>query len=234
MQILDKGQLGLVDSMGTDRRIAEAAWVSYGKQEQDKPIEPVINYMMRHKHGTPFEHVVFTFYVKTPIFVAREWMRHRIGSFNEISGRYVTFQPEFYIPERLRVRGSTNKQGSIFPDDEWFTEKGKFDSFLGLEDFEESGKDILEGAYNQAYQAYEDLLSEDIANEIARIALPVGLYTQFYWTVNLRALFNFINLRSAETAQWEIQQYSKAIEEILKEKVPVAYQAFIDANRQAP
>lgn len=230
MQILDKGQLGLVDSMGTDRRIAEAAWVSYGKQEQDKPIEGVINYMMKHKHGTPFEHVVFTFYVKTPIFVAREWMRHRIGSFNEISGRYVTFEPEFYIPEIVRVKGSTNKQGSILPDERWLEDR----QWLNADDFNSSIQEDLEIAYGKVYDWYKILLDSDVANEVARIVLPVGLYTQFYWTVNLRALFNFVSLRSAETAQWEIQQYSKAIEEILKERVPVAYQAFIENDRVAP
>lgn len=230
MQILDKGQLGLVSMMGSDRRIAEAAWVSYGKQEQDKPIEPVINYMMKHKHGTPFEHVVFTFYVKCPIFVAREWMRHRIGSFNEISGRYVKFEPEFYTPKTIRIKGSTNKQGSTLPDEDWLSERG----WINADDFNTDMESELQLAYDYAYEQYEALIVAGVANEIARIVLPVGLYTQFYWTVNLRALLNFVSLRSAANAQWEIQEYSWAIEEILKDKTPIAYRAFIDNDRVAP
>ena len=186
--------------------------------------------MMKHKHGTPFEHIALTFYVKCPIFVAREWMRHRVGSFNEISGRYVTFQPEWYIPEQIRVKGSTNKQGSILPDDDW----AKEEQWVGLEDFNDAVQDDLDNAYQSAYNAYTDLLGAKVANEVARIILPVGIYTQFYWTVNLRSLFNFLNLRNADNAQWEIRQYAVAIEEIVKEKFPVAYQAFVDNERVAP
>lgn len=229
-EILDKGKILLVDSMGNDKRIAESAWVSYGKQDSDKSIEPVINYMMKHRHGTPFEHVVFTFYVKLPIFVAREWMRHRIGSFNEISGRYVKFEPEFYIPDKFRVKGDTNKQGSVFPDDKWARDNGWRD----LEDFNSSMSSDLTSAYETAYDRYIELMESGVANEQARMIIPVGLYTQFYWTVNLRALFNFVNLRSAPNAQWEIQQYSNAIKEILKEKVPIAFKAFEDNGGISP
>lgn len=230
MQILDRGQIGLVDMMGNDHRIAEAAWVSYGKQDSDKPIDGVINYMMKHKHGTPFEHAVLTFYVKAPIFVAREWMRHRIGSFNEISGRYVKFEPEFYVPKNFRVKGSTNKQGSIFPTEEWAHEN----EWRDLKDFDTSMAEDLTNAYSRVYDRYLELLEYGVANEQARLVLPVGLYTQFYWTVNLRALFNFCNLRSAENAQWEIQQYSKEIEKILETKIPIAYQAWENNGRVAP
>jgi thymidylate synthase (FAD) len=230
MQVLDKGEIGLLDSMGNDHRIAEAAWVSYGNQEQDKPIEGVINYMMKHRHGSPFEHVVFTFYVKAPIFVAREWFRHRIGSFNEISGRYVTLEPEFYIPERFRVKEKTNKQGSIEPSQEWIEEH----NYINYDEFDEKSAAILTNAYEIAYYCYEEMLKAGVANEIARAVVPVGMYTQWYWTVNLRSLFNFIGLRNAPNAQQEIQVYARAIEDILKERVPVAYQAFVDNNRIAP
>lgn len=230
MQVLDKGELGLLDSMGNDHRIAEAAWVSYGKQEQDKPIDGVINYMMEHRHGSPFEHVVFTFYVKAPIFVAREWFRHRIGSFNEISGRYVTLEPEFYIPKYFRVKEKTNKQGSILPTNEWLEEH----EYESSEDFDLVAKATLTNAYEIAYDFYKDLQEEGVANELARSVIPVGMYTQWYWTVNLRSLFNFIGLRNAPNAQFEIQEYARAIEDILKERVPVAYQAFVDNERIAP
>src|SRR6185436_12035500 len=215
--VLDKGTIGLVDKMGSDHRVAEAAWVSYGKQEQDKPIEGVINYMMKHRHGTPFEHVVFTWHIKAPIFVAREWMRHRIGSFNEISGRYVTFEPEFYVPENFRVKGSTNKQGSIFPDEQWAEDN----DWMNLSDFRESMRIDLTNVYKLVYDRYTELLDSGVANEQARMVLPVGLYTQYFWTVNLRALLNFLNLRNADNAQWEIRQYAIAIEEQLKKLVPV-------------
>ncbi len=230
MQILNKGEIGIVESMGTDHRIAEAAWVSYGKQEQDKPIEGVINYMMKHKHGTPFEHVVFTFYIKAPIFVAREWMRHRIGSFNEISGRYVTFEPEFYMPNLVRVKGSTNKQGSITPTDEWAEDSG----WIDVSDFNDAMNDEIQMAYDHTFEQYETLLSNGVANEIARVVLPVGLYTQWYWTVNLRALLNFLNLRNADNAQWEIREYAKALERIVAEVVPVTYHAWLGNDRIAP
>lgn len=230
MESLGKGQIGLVDKMGSDQRIAEAAWASYGKQDSDKPIEPVINYMMKHKHGTPFEHVVLTFFVKTPIFVAREWMRHRIGSFNEISGRYVKFEPEFYVPETIRVKGSTNKQGSVFPDEDWALSN----EWLNLEDFNTAIQSELTNSYAVAYNAYLDLLDAGVANEQARMILPVGLYTQFYWTVNLRALFNFLNLRTAENAQREIREFAEAIEQIVAEVVPVAYTAWNENGRVAP
>ncbi len=228
--VLDKGLIGLEDSMGTDHRVAQSAWVSYGKQDSDKPIEGVINYMMKHRHGTPFEHVVFTWYIKCPLFVAREWMRHRIGSYNEISGRYVTFSPEFYVPAHFRVKGSTNKQGSIVPDEEW----AKENEWASVEDFDESMREDLTNLYNLVYSRYTELLDSGVANEQARMVLPVGLYTQYFWTVNLRALLNFLNLRNADNAQWEIRQYAIAIEEQLKGLVPITYQAWIDNDRVAP
>ena len=233
MQILEKGQLGLLASMGTDKTIAQAAWVSFGKQDSEKTdeeIKKLINYLVKHRHGTPFEHVVFQFYIKSPLFVAREWMRHRIGSFNEISGRYVTFEPEFYIPTEFRVKGSTNKQGSIFPDEEWATNN----DWRNLEDFNNSMNVDLTNAYSKVYDRYLELIESGVANEQARMVLPVGLYTQYWWTVNLRALLNFVSLRSAENAQWEIREYSKAIESILQEHVPMAYEAFLDNGRIAP
>lgn len=233
MQILNLGEIGLVESMGNDRKIAQAAWVSYGKQDSertDDEVARVIRYMMQHRHGTPFEHVVFTFYVKCPIFVMREWIRHRIGSFNEISGRYKTLAAEYYIPEVFRIKGSSNKQGSILPDDDWLETHGWMDA----EDFNQEMVEDLTIAYDKAYDSYQSLLAEGIANEIARVVLPVGIYTQFWWTVNLRSLLNFMSLRSAENAQWEIQQYSKALEDIVKEIVPQSYDAWIENGRSAP
>lgn len=231
-QVLDKGEVNLLDSMGNDLRIAQAAWVSYAKQDEEKSDEEVaklIRYLMKHKHGTPFEHVVFQFHVKAPLFVAREWFRHRIGSFNEVSGRYKTFEPEFYIPKQFRVKGSTNKQGSVIPDDAWELENG-----YETGEFNAGVREILDNSYQFAYNRYKLLLDFGAANELARLAMPLGMYTQWWWTVNLRSLFNFMSLRSAENAQWEIQEYSRAIEEIVKNAVPAAFAAWEENGRVAP
>lgn len=233
MQVLDKGLIGLEASMGNDRTIARAAWVSYAKQDDetksDEDVEKLINFLMRHKHGTPFEHVVFTFHIKAPFFVAREWFRHRIGSYNEVSARYKTLPPDFYLPEEWRVKGSTNKQGSILPDQEWLT----VNHWDDLEVFERSSSSLLTGAYKEAYNSYLALLGNGVANELARMTLPMGMYTEWWWTVNLRSLFNFMNLRSSETAQWEIRQYSEALESIVQEQLPLAYKAWINNGKNA-
>ena len=226
MKVLDKGEIELLDSMGKDETIARAAWVSYGKQGDergDKEVKRLVNYLMKHQHGTPFEHVVFQFYIKAPIFIAREWFRHRIGSFNEISSRYVTFEPEFYMPEKFRVKEETNKQGSKIPED-----KENFNLWNSV-----ANADLTEG-YTLSYNKYLALKEQGVANELARLLLPLGTYTQWWWTVNLRSLFNFMALRSYPTAQWEIQEYSRALESIVKEKVPYAYEAWEANGRNAP
>lgn len=233
MEVLDKGQLGLLSMMGNDETIARAAWVSYAKQDREYTDEQgakLINFLAKHRHGTPFEHVVYQFYVKAPIFVAREWFRHRIGSFNEVSGRYKTFEPEFYIPEQVRVKGSTNKQGSVVPDQYWLNSH----PWSNVETFNRTIKRDLTDASQEAYTTYQEMLEQGVANEIARIILPLNLYTEYWWTVNLRSLLNFVSLRSETTAQWEIQEYSRAIEEIIKENNPIAYEAFINNGRIAP
>lgn len=232
MQVLDKGEIGLLNSMGTDETIASAAWVSYAKQAEshtDDDVSRLIRYLMKHKHGTPFEHVVFQFHVKAPIFVAREWFRHRIGSFNEVSGRYKTFEPEYYTPEQFRIKAKTNKQGSVIPE-----ESPDQSNWTVVEDWNNNLIDLLTDGYERAYDTYTDLLAEGVANELARLIMPVGQYTEWWWTVNLRSLFNFMSLRSEETAQWEIRQYSYALEKIIEEIVPAAYKAWIDNGKVAP
>ena len=229
MQVLDHGEIRLRDMMGRDRTVAEAAWVSYAKQEEDhsdEDIRRLINYLMKHQHGTPFEHVVFQFHVKAPIFVAREWFRHRIASYNEVSSRYITFAPEFYIPEKFRVKAKTNKQGSIVP------EEGA--DFQNVDTWNNWAKQELTDAYKTIYNNYLALKEEGVANELARLLLPLGTYTEWWWTVNLRSLFNFMALRSHENAQWEIQEYSRAIEAIVEEKLPVIYKAWTENGRNAP
>jgi thymidylate synthase (FAD) len=224
IQVLDKGKIQLIQFIGGDRMIAAAARVSNGIFEDvtEKSTEKdakLINYLMRHRHGSPFEHSVFTFYIKTPLFVAREWHRHRISSFNEISGRYTEFEPEFYIPDRFRVPAASNKQGSNF------LNNSIADTVLSTE---------IEKWNRKAYEEYKYLLGLGLAKEVARIVLPLNLYTQFYYTVNARSLMNFLSLRAAPDAQWEIQQYAIALQKIFKEKMPATYNAWILNEKIVP
>lgn len=224
MNVLDKGEVSLIEFSGGDESVVRAARVSNGIIDEEYPPErnvKLIQYLMNHRHGTPFEHNMFTFYIKCPIFIAREWQRHRIGSYNEISGRYVEFKPEFYLPKEWRVPATSNKQGSKIPEDksiDWHTMR-TFDAAI---------------AYEKAYTAYDGMLKMGVAKEMARMVLPVSLYTQFYWTVNARSLMNFLNLRTAQDAQYEIRQYAMIIETIFKEEMPVTWEAWNKNNRQAP
>lgn len=217
--VLDKGFVRLVEFMGGDRAVVQAARVSVGQglktPERDRRL---INYLMKHEHGTPFEHAVFKFHVKSPIFVAREWFRHRIASYNEISQRYTEVSDDFYVPGKLRKPTKGNKQASEFTD---FPD-------------EESLIKRIEEAYTHVYETYRELLERGVARELARIVLPLGVYTQFYWTVNARSLMNFLRLREAPDAQWEIRQYAKAILRIFKEKMPWTAEAWENLGRKRP
>ncbi len=212
-EILDKGFLRPVSIMGDDLTVVKAARVSTGGgikgPEKDKKL---IDYLMRNRHETPFEHVVFTFHIKCPIFVARQWFRHRIASYNEKSGRYSEMKYEFYLPEKMRVPHPKDKQMSV-PND------GSVD--------EEKAKEMIRKVYEHAYSTYKELLEMGLARELARIVLPMALYTEFYWTVNMRSLMNFLSLRADSHAQWEIQQYAIAIAKVFKECCPWSYEAFL-------
>lgn len=211
--ILDKGFVRLVDFMGGDLAVVQAARVSFGQETKgDERDRKLINYLMKHEHGTPFEMAVFKFHVKAPIFVIRQWFRHRIGSYNEISYRYVEVKDEFYIPDELRAQDAKNKQASF---------AGSFTNEQNAR-----GKEIIEAAYRQAYAKYEELLAFGVAREVARIVLPVSMYSQFYVTYNARSMMNFIRLRMGEGAQHEIKLYALALNRIFKEKMPWSHQAF--------
>ena len=212
--ILDKGFVRLVDMMGDDYAAVKAARVSYGQglktPERDKAL---IMYLMEHGHETPFEHIVFTFHAKVPLFVARQWFRHRIGSFNEISQRYTEIKDEeFYIPSNVRVNVPEDRQKAVQLNDEELLRKVI---------------DMMENVFDESYKIYKELIGLGVARELARIVLPLATYTQFYWTVNARSLMNFLNLRADSHAQWEIQQYAIAIADIFKETCPWTYEAFI-------
>jgi thymidylate synthase (FAD) len=171
--------------------------------------------------NTPFEHNAFRFHIRAPIFVVREWMRHRIGSFNEFSMRYARATDDFYLPERDDVRAQVGKPGAY--------------SFDPVEpEVADLAREELQAVYDQAYAAYERMVDAGVARELARSALPVGAYTEFFWTVNARALMNFVSLRAAESAQREIRRYADAVETFLAQHMPVTHAAFVAAGRVAP
>jgi thymidylate synthase (FAD) len=208
---VNKSTVKLLDFMGDDLRILAAARVSTGKASVDVDRDKkLINYLWENQHGTPFEKVVFEFHVETPIFIARQWMRHRIGSFNEMSGRYRKLNPVFFVPEIVRLQNKEgNKQGS----------NGASDDQDGL------SFNMKDHSF-RSWELYVYLLGEGVANEQARLVLPVSIMTEFCWTVNLRSLFNFLQLRMDSHAQPEIQQPANDIAEIVKTIVPWAWEAF--------
>ena len=208
--------------MGDDLAIVNAARVSYGKTHDhvDESDRGLIGYLARYRHGTPFEMVVFKFRVHVPISVAREWQRHRIGSFNEISTRYVEMLPEFYIPEPEAVRVQTGKPGHYTMEP-------------ATRALAEQCKSQMAAAYERSYETYKALLIAGVAKELARNVLPLGMYTEFIWSVNLRALFNFLSLRTADNALYEIRVEAKAVEELISSVVPIAHTAWNTCGRTA-
>jgi thymidylate synthase (FAD) len=223
IQVLDHGFVRLDDSMATDLSVVNAARVSFArrKEEMDDSDAGLIRFLMRDRHGTPFEHNSFRFHIRAPIFIAREWMRHRIGSFNEFSMRYAKATDDFYVPEPDDVRTQVGKPGAY-----------SFDPVSP--DVAETARDELRAVYETAYATYERLVELGVARELARCVMPVGAYTEFYWTVNARALMNFVSLRAADTAQREIRRYAEACERFLAEQMPVTYEAFVASGRVAP
>jgi thymidylate synthase (FAD) len=221
--VLDHGFVRLDEAMADDLSVVNGARVSFArhKTEMDDSDAGLIRFLMRERHGTPFEHNAFRFHIRAPIFVAREWFRHRVGSFNEFSMRYARATDDFYVPEPEDVRTQVGKPGAY--------------SFEPVSDeIAETTREELRQVYEAAYAAYERLVELGVARELARAALPVGAYTEFYWTVNARALMNFLSLRNAETAQREIRRYAEACEHFFAERMPLTYEAFVAAGRVAP
>jgi len=213
----------LDDAMADDLSVVNAARVSFArrKEEMDDSDQGLIRFLMRERHGTPFEHNSFRFHVRCPLFVAREWFRHRVGSFNEFSMRYARATDDFYVPEPEDVRTQVGKPGAY--------------SFEPVEsELAEQTRAELQEVYEHAYATYERLVEAGVARELARAALPVGAYTEFYWTVNARALMNFVSLRAAESAQREIRRYADAVEAFLGERMPITHGAFVANDRTAP
>jgi thymidylate synthase (FAD) len=223
IQVLDHGFVRLDDCMATDLSVVNSARVSFGrrKTEMSEADEGLIRFLMRDRHGTPFEHNAFRFHVRAPIFVAREWFRHRVGSFNEFSMRYAKATDDFYVPDVEDVRTQVGKPGAY--------------SFEPVSpELAEQTRDELQAVYEQAFATYERLVDAGVARELARAVMPVGAYTEFYWTVNARALMNFVALRAHETAQREIRRYAEAVETFFAGAMPVTHAAFVANDRTAP
>ncbi len=218
--VLDHGFVRVIDYMGDDHAITQAARVSYGAGTKHVSTdEGLIRYLMRHWHSTPFEMCEIKLHVKLPVFVARQWIRHRTANVNEYSARYSILDREFYIPapENLAAQSSTNNQGR------GATLEG-----------EEAARvlDILRSDSDRAYDHYEAMLGTEgqqgLARELARMNLPANVYTQWYWKVDLHNLFHFLRLRADAHAQYEIRVYAEAICDVVRDWVPAAYSAFED------
>ena len=188
--------------------------------ELDERGAGLIRFLMREKHGSPFEHGYFRFLVKAPLFVVREHHRHRAGhSYNEWSGRYSKMQPEFYVPENVRTQVGKPGSYSFEPVDE---------------ETREAAQQTIEDNAARAFEAYEQMLELGVAKEVARAVLPLSTYTKYYWSCNPRSLMHFCSLRNHDAAQFEIRQYAAAAESFLEQLMPVTHAAFVANGRVAP
>ncbi|MDX5462429.1 MAG: FAD-dependent thymidylate synthase [Wolbachia endosymbiont of Tetragnatha montana] len=215
-KVLDHGFIRVMDYMGSDSAIVQAARVSYGKgTKQINQDEALIKYLMRHHHTTPFEMCEIKFHVKLPIFIARQWIRHRTANVNEYSARYSILDNEFYTPkpEQVAKQSNNNKQGS----------GEAFDP--------DTSKEIIDSLTNDSnlvYSHYEKFIEQGLAREIARTNLTLNYYTQFYWKIDLHNLLHFLKLRADKHAQYEIRIYAEVMLDIIKKWVPLAYNAFVE------
>ena len=220
VRVLDKGFVKLVDVMGDDSSIVQAARVSYGKGTKSVNEDAgLIRYLMRHLHTTPFEMVEFKFHCRMPIFVARQWIRHRTANVNEMSGRYSEMPDMFYepTPELCTTQSAQNKQG------------GTGEMVENVQDIAKSFVTTQRDTYSQ-YQVY---LEKNMRRELARANLPVSLYTEWYWKIDLHNLLHFLALRMDTHAQYEIRVFAEAMAEIVKKHVPITWQAFSDYRLNA-
>lgn len=215
LEVLDHGFVRLVDYLGGDDRIVQAARVSYGDGTKSlREDRALIDYLLRHAHTSPFEQVVLTFHVKMPIFVARQWLRHRTARLNELSGRYSVMSDEFYLPEAHQVRYQSPLQ-----------KQGRSTEAVP-EALQERVREALQSGQAESFAAYQALLDEGVARELARVNLPLALYTEMYWQIDLHNLFHFLRLRIDDHAQYEIRVYAEALARCAAAVAPIAYAAF--------
>jgi thymidylate synthase (FAD) len=216
------GWVDLENYSGSDLSVVNAAKVSFAKQSDGfgDDEQRVLNFLLRERHGSPFEHNFFKFHVRAPIFVVREWQRHRIGtSYNEESGRYVELRPDFYIPEEARIQ--EGKPGSYVFED-------------GTDEQTEQLRTATMLHSKNCYKHYKSLLDAGIAKEQARIVLPLNTYTEFYFSCNSRSLMNFLELRMSPHAMYEIRKYAEAMYKLWKEAMPYTAAAFKEHGFVAP
>ena len=222
VDVLDKGFIALDGAFSSDLAVVNAARVSFNSQsdEMTERDEGLIRFLIRNRHGSPFEHGYFRFLIKAPIAVVREHHRHRAGhSYNEWSGRYSQIEAEFYVPDY--VRAQVGKPGSY--------------TFEAVdEETREAARAAIEKSGTEAFAEYERLLESGVAKEVARLVLPLSTYTKYYWSCNPRSLMHFCSLRNHDDAQYEIRQYAAAAEEFLAEHMPVTHTAFVANDRTAP
>ena len=227
IEVSDEITVKLVRCLASDDYVVQAAQVSAkGENNPETVSERLINSLMAHRHGSPFEHNSFTFFIEAPVFVIREWQRHRMSSFNEMSGRYTKMKPKFYIPQDSRP--AKNQGTSMVP---FMVEHPElYTHNLNLT------QDAME-----SWSTYQMALDNGIANEVARIGLPLNIYTQMYWTVNARSLMNFLSLRIESVysqvmshPQLEIQMAAEQVEDIFREHMPLTYDSFVNKGRIAP
>jgi thymidylate synthase (FAD) len=220
--VLDRGFLALDGALASDLAVVNGARVSFN-QASDEITERdagLIRFLMRERHGSPFEHGYFRFLVKAPLFVVREHHRHRAGhSYNEWSGRYSKMEAEFYVPEFVRTQ--VGKPGAY--------------SFEPVDDeTREAARREIEQNAARAFEAYERMLEQGVAKEVARTVLPLSTYTKYYWSCNPRSLMHFCSLRNHEAAQFEIRQYAGAAEVFLERLMPITHAAFVANGRVSP
>jgi len=224
--VLDKGFIEVVDSLGSDLTVVNSARVSFGKRKTkfDKSDERLVRYLAKYKHYSPFRHLQVQFHIKAPEFVMRQWYKHVVGiettsnsstkdhAWNEISGRYVEYD-EFYEPTEFRKQSEDNKQASD-----------------GLIDDQKNTSILWTTAQQHSISAYKEMLKRGMAKEQARSILPLTLYTEVYWTASFQAVMNFIELRNEKTSQIEIQEYAKVMLEQMKEVFPKTTELWSEAH----
>lgn len=224
ISLLGGGFVRLDAHMADDLSVVNSARVSFGKRVEKLTDgeEKLINFLMREKHGTPFEHNSMRFHVAVPIFVAREWFRHRIGwSYNELSGRYTKLENSHWVPQKEDIRTQVGKPGS-------YTFEPVHDQLAS------EAQKVIADTCDSAWRTYNYLLERGVAKEVARAVLPVGTITEFYATCNARSLMAFLNLRTSEHAQREIRVAAEALETFFAELMPVTHNAFQQNGRVAP
>lgn len=220
--VLDHGFVRYIDHMGDDKRILEAARISYKSPSKgDDSDKKLLNYLWKNKHTSPFEMVKLTLNIKLPIFVMRQYVRHRMQNLNEVSARYTELSNEFYIPKEWRKQDSENKQGSLINRD-W----GIVSDFTGTHSLNDEFNRHLKKHCEDSYSLYHKMIDWGIAREMARMVLPINIYTEIYACWDMKNLLHFITLRDDHHAQFEIQEYGKAIKQICQELFPWTMEAY--------